>query len=150
RCVDLDAAGRHAVSGGGGPESDEAPHPVRLWDVEAARCLRTLGMHGGGVTAARLSGDGAWALSGGADGLLRVWDVGRGEIRHAFGGPPDGVTAAAFDPARGRAFAAAADGSLRVWDVVQGRCDRVVEARAGGPSALAVASDGRHLLVGGG
>jgi WD40 repeat protein/serine/threonine protein kinase len=148
-CVDLDAVGLRAVSGGGGWGSRPGAFPVRVWDLAAGACLRELPGHANGVAAVRLSGAGDRALSGGADGVLRVWDVDSGAALHALGGHPGGVVAAAFDPARPRALAAAEDGTLRVWDLAEGRCLRTLEARVSGPAALAVSGDGCHVLSGG-
>lgn len=66
--VALSADGRFAVSGG----SDCA---IRLWELETARCLRTLTGHTAGVHSLALSADSHLLISGSFDGTVRVWEL---------------------------------------------------------------------------
>ncbi|HTJ36076.1 MAG TPA: serine/threonine-protein kinase [Dactylosporangium sp.] len=93
-----------------------------------------------------LSEDGL-ALSGAGDGF-RVWRVDTGELLHHW--PTNGrmTSVAAFTP--DTRYAIGGDyTALYVWDLRDGRLLRTMRAHANGPSSIAVAPDGRHLLTGG-
>src|SRR5579885_3046026 len=63
----LSADGRWLVSG-------SPDHTVRLWDVSAGRCLRTL-LHSEWVWGASISADGKRIISGGTDDIVRIWEL---------------------------------------------------------------------------
>lgn len=64
----LSADGRFAVSGG----RDCA---IRVWELETARCLRTLTGHTQPIASLALSADGHVLLSGSTDGTVRAWQL---------------------------------------------------------------------------
>lgn len=63
----LSADGRWLVSG-------SPDRTVRLWDVNAGRCLRTL-HHDEWVWGASISADGKRIISGGTDDIVRIWEL---------------------------------------------------------------------------
>ncbi|MGA3210583.1 MAG: protein kinase, partial [Terriglobales bacterium] len=68
---------------------DEA---LKLWELRSGRCLRAFEGHEGMATAACLSGDGQYALSGGFDRTLKLWEVASGRCLLTFEGHTDYVT----------------------------------------------------------
>jgi WD40 repeat protein len=107
---------------------------ARSWDLDqrkAGAISRVFSGHEDGVRSVAVSGDGQWAITGGADRVARVWDwqslpLG-GEAGDAL--PRVGsasrvgrahtaeVLAVAVDPFGWRMITGAADGTARVWDM---------------------------------
>ncbi|MCX4246958.1 FHA domain-containing protein [Paraliomyxa miuraensis] len=107
---------------------------ARSWDLDQRKVgafSRVFSGHRGGIRSVGVSGDGQWAITGGADRVARVWDwqsmpvsseaeeglprlgsaskVGRGHTQP--------VVAVAVDPFGRRMITGSADGTTRIWDM---------------------------------
>jgi WD40 repeat protein len=128
--VDVDAAGRIAVTGG-------VDGTVRMWDVESGTCLRVTAKQPSAVNAVGVSDDGSRATSATRDGTIAVWSVETGERIGGLDRPLAlGATAAAFDRAGRLALIAGADGAIRLWNLDTGVCERELPGHARKVGAL--------------
>lgn len=103
------ADGRRALSG----HSDS----IRLWDLEAGRCLRIIQGSFSGVESLAMSADGRHALSGGDDASLRFWDVATGRCLRTFRSHRGTVSAVWLSPDARYGVSAGQDNTLRLWDL---------------------------------
>jgi WD40 repeat protein len=120
---------------------------LQLWDRRTGKFIRSFVGHADSVNAVAVAPDDRHALSGSADGTLLLWRMATGELLHAFtehGGP---VTTVAICPDGRHALSGSRDRTLRLWDLEQRVCRAIVPLE-GAPLAVALASDGRNVVVG--
>ena len=67
--------------------SGSSDRTVRVWDVQAGKCLRTLRGHWGDVNDVRVSPDGEIAASASNDGTVRLWTMRSGRCRAVLRAP---------------------------------------------------------------
>ena len=98
--------------------------------------------------AAKVSPDGATAVSGGHDGTVRVWDLatGREQAQLTDPGPAVSVPITA-DGAT--AVSGGGDGTVRVWDLATGREQAKLTGHDGQVWSVAVTADGATAVSGG-
>jgi COMPASS component SWD3 len=98
---------------------DEA---VFLWDVRAARVMRSLPAHSDPVSAVDFVRDGTLIVSCSHDGLIRVWDTSTGQclrtLVHEDNAP---VTSVTFSPNGRYILAHTLDSCIRLWDYANGK-----------------------------
>ena len=63
---------------------------VRLWDLRAGRCVRTMEGHSGQVWAADMDGQCRTAVSASEDKTLKLWNLGDGRCIDTYGVPSRG------------------------------------------------------------
>jgi COMPASS component SWD3 len=98
---------------------DEA---VFLWDVRAARVMRSLPAHSDPVSSVDFVRDGTLIVSCSHDGLIRVWDTSTGQclrtIVHEDNAP---VTCVRFSPNGKYILAWTLDSCIRLWNYIEGK-----------------------------
>jgi COMPASS component SWD3 len=98
---------------------DEA---VFLWDVRAARVMRSLPAHSDPVSSVDFVRDGTLIVSCSHDGLIRVWDTATGQclrtIVHEDNAP---VTCVRFSPNGKYILAWTLDSCIRLWNYIEGK-----------------------------
>jgi WD40 repeat protein len=97
-----------ALSGGG-------DQTLKLWDLEANRCLKTYEGHSSSVESVAVSSDERYALSGSEDGTAKLWDLDLGQCIWTFAGHTGSIKCVSFSPDDGFVLTASADRSLGVW-----------------------------------
>jgi WD40 repeat protein len=146
--VGLSADGRHALSGNGYVGdmtwcgASERKEPIKLWDVESGRCLRTFEGHTGWVISVRLIADGRYVLSVGSDRTLKLWEVESGCCLRTF----EGHTISVWLSPDERYVLSGGSAVLKLCEVESGRCLRTMELGSRAES-ISVSADWRHLLV---
>jgi len=120
---------------------------LELWDLRTDSLIRSLVGHTGTVHAVATTPDNRRALSGSADRTLLLWDVATGRILHSFTGHLGPVVVVAISPDGRRAISGSTDRTLRLWDLDERVCQAMVPLESS-PVALAVAPDGRTVVVG--
>jgi len=99
---------------------DEA---VFVWDVRAARSIRSLPAHSDPVGGVDFAYDGTLIASCSSDGLIRLWDTATGQclrtIIHEDHAP---VMSVKFAPNGKYLLAWTLDSAVRLWNYVDGRC----------------------------
>ena len=128
--------------------SGSADRTVRLWDVEQATQLWSVGTSAE-VRCVAFSRDGKRVASGSADNQVVLWNAANGEKQLTLAGHTARVTCVAFTPDNKFVVSASWDRMARVWDVTTGKQTRQFE-HSGGLEAVAVSSDGKCLAVLGG
>ncbi|RKT08961.1 WD domain G-beta repeat uncharacterized protein [Streptomyces sp. 1114.5] len=130
-------------------------HTVRCWDPATGQELRRFPGHTADVAAVAFSPDRRLLLSGaaqtefGAD-QVRLWELESGKELRRFGEGLFVVTAVGFAARGALAVATTMDNRLHVWDVATGAETGRFEVGSGNLLCLAVAPDGRWLLIGSG
>jgi WD40 repeat protein len=146
---------------------------LNLWDVQTGELLRTLsgsGSHGSAVaivldgrtvtpdwsqvrhsrvSALAITPDGMKAVSGsrGKTGEIDLWDLRSGALCNTLAGHEDDVTALAVAPDGRHMLSASRDRTLKLWDLA-GRACRATFLLDSAPVAIALAPDGRSVVVG--
>ena len=129
--------------------STPSPGALYLWDFASGRELRRIGGFRVGPTSLSYAPDGKTiATAGSWEAMPRFWDVATG--REAFAQPAHvmGISTLAVSPADGTIFTGSYDGTVRHWDPNTGR-ELGEIARFNSVLTLAVAPDGKTLIVGG-
>jgi len=121
---------------------------LRMWDLHASCCLRTLRGHQEAVWCVSLFRDGRGvgtkgmhAVSGSFDKTLKVWDLHEATCTMTLQGHSQWVQCVDVyeDPELGRrACSGSWDGTLRVWDVATGRCVFVLKGHSDYVTAVRV------------
>ncbi|MCB9793645.1 MAG: CHAT domain-containing protein [Alphaproteobacteria bacterium] len=129
---------------------------VLTW-APGATSPELLGEHEGWVWSLDLSPDGAWGLSGGAEGVAKLWALAEGGQDQVLRGHADDVRHVSFSPDGLRAATTDDAGGVRVWQVPPPRMARAwtharqVSGLASLPApdlALLSDLDGRLLRIG--
>lgn len=98
---------------------DEA---VYVWDVRAARVMRSLPAHSDPVGGVDFVRDGTLIVSCSHDGLIRVWDTATGQclrtLVHEDNAP---VSSVIFSPNGKYILAWTLDSCVRLWDYIEGK-----------------------------
>lgn len=141
------------------PGCGRRPEAMTLWGSLYGTLRRTafqdgwggpqLTGHAGPVTAACLSADGHFVLSGSADRTLRLWETATGHCLHTFETDVGSVAAVGLSFDGRLALSGGTDGTLKLWEVAGGHCLRT--CRAEDDDVLTCASlsfDGRLALSG--
>ncbi|HEY1859855.1 MAG TPA: protein kinase [Gemmataceae bacterium] len=108
----------------------------RLWQV-------------GPVNAVGLSGDGAFVLSAGADGVLYKRDTDAGRTLFAQRAHTGPITALAVNKEGTIAASGGVDGTVILWDLVNGVASGPIKAHGNAVWCLAFSHDGKTLASGG-
>ncbi len=140
-----------SILAGGSSQATSTPSPgaLDLWDFATGRELRRIGGFRVGPSSLSFAPDGKTIASAGSwEPMPRIWDVATG--REAFPQPGHvvGISTLAVSPADGTVFTGSYDGTVRRWDPATGR-ELGLIARFNSVLTLAIAPDGKTLLVGG-
>ncbi|KAI8338308.1 quinon protein alcohol dehydrogenase-like superfamily [Choanephora cucurbitarum] len=92
--------------------SGSLDNTIKIWDMRAGACIRTLFGHVEGVWS--LAYDTLRIVSGSHDKTVRVWDLGSGRCMHALEGHSGPVTAVALSDTK--IVSTSDDGDIRIWD----------------------------------
>jgi nucleoside phosphorylase len=131
--------GRRAVSG-------YWDGTLRVWDVEASRCLITIAGHAEDVRHCAISPDGRRVFSTSSDKTLKAWSVDTGECLAILEGHTDWVNGCEVLGEGRQVLSASADKTLKLWDVDTRRCLATFEGHEGSVNACAVIGDGRRVV----
>ncbi len=129
--------GRYALSGG---------WYLKLWNTSTGTEMKTLftAQKGSeGIRHVTFTPDGRYAFAGDSEGFIRLWDIETGREIKAFREPlqsfsPDGKYAYTWS-----------DDTLRQWQTSAGRA-KATKENIGEICTVAISSDGRRALLGGG
>ena len=121
--------------------------PLALYDLAAARRVRSLRPHPGIAICVELSPDATMAASGGSDRVLRVWSLSTGECEMSLQGHDAFISALAWHPTEPWVVTGSADGTARLWHLDQARCEHVFDGHTGPVRSVAFAGAGDRLLV---
>lgn len=101
--------------------------------------------HSGPIHGARVSGDGAFVVTGSADRTARLWRSTSGELVHEWRHPGD-VVGVEFSPDSRLVATACSDGAVRLWDLSTGRAAIADLKHDGAVSLVHFSPDGQRLL----
>jgi len=147
--VAIDPGGRLAAAVG-------QDRVLRLWDLEADKPPRRIGVGGGDPrsglgwpNAVAFLPDGSRIVVGSDDGAVRSWDVRSGREKDSYLGHVDGITSIAVaETERGDLLASGCrDGSARIWTVRGGKELLALDAHDAPVNAVAFAPDADVLAT---
>lgn len=125
---------------------------LRVWDAHTGALLSTGAEVEAAIYAIAFSPDGQRIATAGADGRLRMWDAQSGKATFATPkarpedfSPP--ITALAYTSG-GTVIATGGQNTLRFWNASTGQLTHTEEVGPEGIPALAISSDGQHLVTG--
>ena len=90
---------------------------IRLWDVAAGQCCRTLHGHSRWVESVAFSHDSKLLVSGSADLTVKLWDVTLKQELITLKGHKIQVNTVVFTPDGNNLVTASGDGTVRLWAV---------------------------------
>jgi len=90
---------------------------IDVFNKETTEKVGSLFGHEGTVTAAAVSHDGRWALTGGTDRTMRLWELPSCRCLRTFRSLDGAVDAVYLDKSGLFALSLVAGGSLRIWDL---------------------------------
>ncbi|HEU5476108.1 MAG TPA: P-loop NTPase fold protein [Actinophytocola sp.] len=128
-----------------------SPSTVRVWDPvrTTAVSARTNMFELASPTAAMVSADGDWIITGHADGAVRSWDRVTGEQVREFRAAHEGpVTVLAVSP-DGRIVSAGQDGRIHVLPGPTRTVPAALVSGAGEIRTMALTTDGQQIVTGG-
>lgn len=90
--------------------------PIKLWNTENGKLLRTFTQHSDSVYSLSFSPDGETLASGGADCTIRIWNFHTGELLQTLEhlGP---VMSVAFSPDGKTLVSGSSDATVKIWRV---------------------------------
>jgi RNA polymerase sigma factor (sigma-70 family) len=120
---------------------------VYLWDVFERSELRRIPAHQGGVGSLSFARDGRTLASTGMEPTIRLWEIGSGREAFPQPGHRTWIRNLVVSPADSTVFTGGQDGTIRHWDPASGRELGVIGQFASPIHTLAIAHDGKTLLV---
>jgi WD40 repeat protein/serine/threonine protein kinase/predicted Zn-dependent protease len=151
RCLALDAAGRHALSGA-------YDRSVRWWDIPTGRELWRIGFadpkENHAILSVAISPDGTRGLAGSSHGTVWLLDLEKGQMLQRCEHPQAGkgeaaIHGLAFSPDGKQALLAGSGGLVRLWDIAGWKELGSVQIDAGLWS-VAFDPNGQQAVVAGG
>ena len=124
--------------------------PVRVWEVETGRSVRTFDSDSVSAWAAIWGPDERHVFLGTRDGIVQMWDVGSNRRLHAFEGHYGLMRCLDVSADGSRLLSATAfrDNTLRLWDVNSESCQKVMEGHSDGIYDVAFDAAQRQALTG--
>lgn len=139
RCVAATLDGHRAISG-----SDDMT--LRVWDLDAGKCIAALPGHTGAIRGVALSSDGNWAVSCSDDQTVRVWNLESWECSAILKGHNGKVTCVAVTEDGRRAVSGSEDTAVRIWDLESGQCTTTLQGHLEAVSDVAITSNGLRII----
>ncbi|HTN77059.1 MAG TPA: WD40 repeat domain-containing protein, partial [Pirellulaceae bacterium] len=99
------------------------------------------------VSAASISADGRFAITGAQDNIAIIWDTTTGKITQRLKGHTAGITAVGFSPDVRRALTASDDGTAKLWDIASGVEILAFDAHQSEVTATSFSPQGNQVLT---
>ena len=123
---------------------------IVLYDARSGNEVRVFPGHSDGVTALDINSDGAFVVSGGADGTVRSWNVSSGKQLHEYGHDLGEIVDVAIAPNQQLIAASSAKtNEVLVWDFGAGNLVRRLNTPIGGISDLVFTPNSNFIVTGG-
>jgi WD40 repeat protein len=120
---------------------------VTVWDVSAAKKVRTLSGHTGWVNAVALSPDGKTIFSAGMDKSVMAWDLSSGKLLHTSAAA-NSVYALICTPDGKSLAVGQSDGAIKVFNVADGKDLGTLRGHTGAVTSLGCTRDGGTIFSG--
>ncbi len=142
RAITFSHDGKWLVSGG----DDQT---MRLWNVQAGRCIHTLYGHTNRVWTVAISRDNRILASGSEDQTIRLWWRQSGRCFKIIQGNHQRIWSVDFSPDGKHLVSASDDNVLHLWEIRTGNCVQEFKGHNGRVWAVAFSSDGSRLISAG-
>ncbi|GMW00568.1 MAG: hypothetical protein AMXMBFR84_17050 [Candidatus Hydrogenedentota bacterium] len=135
-----------------GESHDEASRYLReTWEAakdEGRGLQRIIAAHRDGVSSARISRNGRYALSGSKDNTVKLWDLKTGNCVRKLKGHRKSVASVYLSRHGTVALSGCVDGTVRLWDIGRAECIRDMDGKGGTVSCVALSTT-RNIIVSG-
>ncbi len=122
---------------------------IHLWDAALGRELHRMPAHEHLVASLSFSPDGKTLASSGAEPVVRLWDTATGREAFPQSGHRSAIRSLVVSAADGTVFTGGSDGTVRQWNSTSGHELGLIAQLDCPVEAMALAPDGKTLLVGG-
>jgi WD40 repeat protein len=122
---------------------------IHIWDVARSRELHRVPAHQYRVASLSFSPDGKILASSGAEPVLRLWEVATGREAFAQSGHRSAIRSLVVCATDATVFTGGSDGTVRQWNPSSGRELGQIAQLDCPVESLALAPDGKTLIVGG-
>jgi WD40 repeat protein len=120
---------------------------VAIYDAKDGHLVSQINSNIGAITSLAFSPDGDRVAAAGHKSSVMVWRIGAPQIEQTLSGHSKTVTSISFAPDGSWLVSASLDGSARIWSVA-GETRAIVRSDSAGVQALAVSTDGSHIVLG--
>jgi len=117
--------------------------PVKLWDTESGREIRTF-RHQDSVMSLCFSPDGRQIITGSMD--IKLWDIKAGREITTFSGHTDIVNSLIFSPDGKQILSGSRDETVKLWDVKSGREIKTFPGHTDSVESVYFSPDGKKIL----
>jgi hypothetical protein len=127
--------------------SGSADNTIRIWNVDASRCVHQLTDHIGHVSALAWSPSGNFLASASCDTTVRIWDVATWECVHTLVGHTGHVRSVTWWQDDDHVVSAATDQTIRAWRVSTDACVHMYMGEEVEPvlKRYALSPDGKNI-----
>ena len=120
---------------------------IVVYDLNDGHVISRINAAIGAITSLAFSPDGDRVAAAGSQNSVILWRIGTPEVEQTLSGHSKTVTSISFAPDGSWLVSGSLDGSARVWSVA-GETRATVRFDSVGVQALAVSSDGSHVVLG--
>lgn len=122
---------------------------VRLWNIAAGECFKSLQGHTSWVRSVSFSPDGRTLASSSFDLSIRLWNMQNGQCFQILQGHTSGIRSVSFSP-NGQTLASGGfDLSIRLWNVANGQCIQILQGHISWVFDVSFSPDGEIIASGG-
>jgi len=118
---------------------------VHLWDVATTTLSSSWTAHKDTIFGLKISHDGQWVATAGADKLAKVWELSTGEEVARLEGHTGHVLSVAFNEDNTSLASGGADQEIKIWDI-KTKQKKIHLKNGAGVTAMAWTPDGKSLI----
>ncbi|MDJ0635340.1 MAG: NB-ARC domain-containing protein [Xenococcaceae cyanobacterium MO_188.B29] len=120
---------------------------VKLWDIHAGYCLKTLVSSQKWLWTVAFSPDGQMVASGGSDNIISIWNIDTGDCQ-VLEGHGALIESVAFHPDGNILASGGRNNTIRLWNIETGECCQILSGHKNVVYSNTFSPDGKTLASG--